>query len=129
MGLPGQITSNYSVVRTQSLNINMYAKYRQDTQTMKLKKWVMVKHFEGFPKDSDFELVEEDIPELQDGDVLFQATHLSVDPYMRPYMAHFPEGTTMIGQQLGKVLPQRMISFPLERCALRQEAGSHIIYT
>ena len=39
----------------------------QDTQTMKLKKWVMVKHFEGFPKDSDFELVEEDIPELQDG--------------------------------------------------------------
>ena len=33
---------------------------------MKLKKWNMVKHFEGFPKESDFELVEEDIPELED---------------------------------------------------------------
>merc|ERR1712226_1400430 len=129
MGLPGQITSNYSVVRTQSLNINMYAKYRQDTQTMKLKKWVMVKHFEGFPKDSDFELVEEDIPELQDGDVLFQATHLSVYPYMRPYMAHFPEGTTMIGQQLGKVVATKNDQFPIGKMCLRQEAGSHIIYT
>lgn len=30
---------------------------------MKGKKWVLVKHFDGAPKDSDFELVEFDLPE------------------------------------------------------------------
>jgi len=96
---------------------------------MKLKKWVMVKHFEGFPKDSDFELVEEDIPELQDGDVLFQATHLSVDPYMRPYMAHFPEGTTMIGQQLGKVVATKNDQFPIGKmCLVTGGWVSHYLY-
>ena len=33
----------------------------------KAKKWVLVKHFEGEPKDSDLQLTEEDLPEVKDG--------------------------------------------------------------
>ena len=34
---------------------------------MKAQKWVLVKHFDGFPKDSDLELVEEELPDIKDG--------------------------------------------------------------
>jgi hypothetical protein len=30
---------------------------------MKAKKWVLVKHFDGEPKESDLELVDEDLPD------------------------------------------------------------------
>ena len=30
---------------------------------MKAKKWVLVKHFEGEPKEEDLQLVEEDLPD------------------------------------------------------------------
>ena len=33
---------------------------------MKAKKFVLVKHFDGNPKDDDFELVEEELPELKE---------------------------------------------------------------
>ena len=37
---------------------------------MKAQKWTLVKHFEGFPKDTDLKLEEEDLPELKDGGML-----------------------------------------------------------
>ena len=45
---------------------------------MKLKKWNLVKHFDGFPKDSDLQLVEEEIPELQDGGTPFFLTRIQI---------------------------------------------------
>jgi len=96
---------------------------------MKLKKWNMVKHFEGFPKESDFELVEEDIPELEDMEVLFEATYLSLDPYMRIYMAQFPAGSTMIGQQAARVIKTRNGEYPLGTvCLVSCGWQSHFIY-
>ena len=34
---------------------------------VRAKKWIMKKHFDGFPKESDFELVEEELPSLKPG--------------------------------------------------------------
>ena len=34
---------------------------------VKARKWILAKHFDGFPKESDLKLVEEELPELQDG--------------------------------------------------------------
>ena len=34
---------------------------------MKARKWILASRFEGFPKDSDLQLVEEDLPSLNDG--------------------------------------------------------------
>ena len=37
----------------------------------------------GYPKESDFNLVEVPIPTPEDGEVLVKTLYLSVDPYMR----------------------------------------------
>lgn len=34
---------------------------------MKAQKWILAKHFEGVPKDSDLELVDEDLSGLNEG--------------------------------------------------------------
>ncbi|MCJ8730267.1 hypothetical protein PDJAM_G00182410 [Pangasius djambal] len=76
--------------------------------------WILRKHFEGFPKDSDFELKEENLPEPQDGEVLLEAVFLSVDPYMRPYSrARMKEGDTMLGTQVSRVVQSRNPKYPV----------------
>ena len=62
----------------------------------------LVSAFSGEPKLTDFQLVEEDLPALKDGEFLAEALYLSVDPYMRKYMSNFPVGTQMIGGQVAK---------------------------
>lgn len=69
---------------------------------VKAQKFVYSKRFEGLPKLTDIVLEVEDLPELKDGQVLAKAIYLSVDPYMRPYMARFPLNVTMIGGQVAE---------------------------
>lgn len=66
------------------------------------KKFIYVKEFEGEPNPTNFQLVDEELPELKNGEFLAKAEYLSVDPYMRPYMARYPLGVTMIGGQVAK---------------------------
>ena len=40
----------------------------------------------GYPKESDFNLVEAPIPTPEDGEILIKTIYLSVDPYMRGRM-------------------------------------------
>lgn len=80
--------------------------------TMKAKRFVYAKAFVGEPKVTDFELVEEELPALQDGEILTEAEYLSVDPYMRPYMAGYPVGVTMIGGQVAKIIESKNDKYP-----------------
>lgn len=70
-------------------------------QILKQRKFLYVKEFKGEPTLSNFQLVETELPALKDGEILTQAEFLSVDPYMRPYMANYPVGCKMIGGQVG----------------------------
>uniref|UniRef100_A0AAY4ERM1 Prostaglandin reductase 1 n=1 Tax=Denticeps clupeoides TaxID=299321 RepID=A0AAY4ERM1_9TELE len=80
--------------------------------------WTLRKHFQGFPKNTDFELKEEKLPEPQNGEVLLEAVFLSVDPYMRPYSrVQMKEGDVMIGQQVARVIQSKNLKFPV---------GSHV---
>uniref|UniRef100_A0A672FML8 Prostaglandin reductase 1 n=1 Tax=Salarias fasciatus TaxID=181472 RepID=A0A672FML8_SALFA len=82
------------------------------------KTWVLVKHFDGFPKNSDFELKVEELPEPKDGEVLLETVFLTVDPYMRPFSKiHMKEGDVMIGGQVAKVIQSKNPAFPV---------GSHV---
>jgi NADPH-dependent curcumin reductase CurA len=65
----------------------------------------------GFPKDSDFKLVETAIPNPGDGDLLIKNEFMSVDPYMRgrmnatkSYAANVEIGDVMVGGTVGQVL-------------------------
>ncbi|CAN9509292.1 unnamed protein product [Ophioblennius macclurei] len=86
---------------------------------VKAKTWVLAKHFDGFPKNSDFQLKEEELPEPKDGEVLLEALFLSVDPYMRAFSRYrMKEGDVMIGGQVAKVVQSKNTAFPV---------GSHVV--
>ena len=65
---------------------------------------------EGYPEESDFALVESEIPQPGAGEVLVHAQWLSVDPYMRgrmstarSYAKSTELGEPMTGQVVGEV--------------------------
>ena len=65
----------------------------------------------GFPKDSDFGLVEDTVSEPAEGELLLQTLYLSLDPYMRgrisearSYAASVEIGQTMVGGTVSSVV-------------------------
>uniref|UniRef100_A0A182P183 Prostaglandin reductase 1 n=1 Tax=Anopheles epiroticus TaxID=199890 RepID=A0A182P183_9DIPT len=77
------------------------------------RKWIYAKPFEGLPNDGNFRLEEETLPEPGENEFVAEAEFLSVDPYMRPYMASYPAGSVMIGGQVAKVTASRHAQFPV----------------
>ncbi|XP_052631947.1 LOW QUALITY PROTEIN: prostaglandin reductase 1 [Harpia harpyja] len=76
------------------------------------KVWVLKKHFEGFPKTSDFNLKKIELPNLKDGELLLESVFLSVDPYMRPYSQRdMKEGDIMIGTQVARIVESNNPAF------------------
>jgi NADPH-dependent curcumin reductase CurA len=68
----------------------------------------------GFPKETDFKLVESPIPSPGQGEVLVRSIYLSVDPYMRgrmnevgAYAAPVKIGQVMVGGVSGQVVQTR----------------------
>ena len=72
----------------------------------------------GFPKESDFKLVESPLPTPEPGQMLVRALYLSVDPYMRgrmsgakSYAASVELGGVMMGGVVGQVAESRHPQF------------------
>jgi len=72
----------------------------------------------GFPKESDFKLVESPLPTPGPGQMLVRALYLSVDPYMRgrmssakSYAASVELGGVMMGGVVGQVVESRHPQF------------------
>ncbi|GAB1862134.1 Prostaglandin reductase 1 [Camponotus japonicus] len=82
---------------------------------VKAKKYVLVKHFVNDPQPTDLQLVEEELPPLQNEEILVEAEYLSVDPYMRPYVQRYPVGITMIGTQVAKIVESKNPNYPVGR--------------
>ncbi|CAG9786830.1 unnamed protein product [Diatraea saccharalis] len=87
---------------------------------IKARKYVLTKYFNGEPKKSDFKIVEEELPELKDGEILTEAEYLSVDPYMRAYMIGYKLPTDMIGGQVAKIIESRNEKFPVGKYVVGQ---------
>lgn len=47
------------------------------------KQWILAKKVKGLPQEEDFELREEQTPDLRKGEVLCRALFLSIDPITR----------------------------------------------
>ncbi|XP_074097548.1 prostaglandin reductase 1-like [Cotesia typhae] len=77
------------------------------------KKYIIVKYFKGEPQPSDLKLVEEELPEIKDGEILVEAEYLSVDPYMRRYTIRYPLNSTMIGGQVAKIIESKNDKYPV----------------
>jgi NADPH-dependent curcumin reductase CurA len=72
----------------------------------------------GEPTESDFALVDTDVPEPRDGEVLVRVTWLSLDPYMRgrmndtrSYIAPVQLGEAMGAEAVGEVVESRTPRF------------------
>jgi prostaglandin reductase 1 len=76
------------------------------------------RRFDGMPKESDFKVVEEQLPPLKDGEFLAEAVYLSVDPYMRAYAHNIPLGATMVGTQVARVVDSKNGKYPV---------GQHVV--
>ncbi|XP_072163791.1 prostaglandin reductase 1-like [Diadema setosum] len=77
------------------------------------RRWVLVKYFEGHPKDGDVRLEEFEIPPLKDGEVLLEAEFLTVDPYMRSLNKTLELGSVIMGEQVAKVVESRNKDYPV----------------
>ena len=72
----------------------------------------------GYPKESDFRLIEEEVRSLGQGELLIRMIYLSLDPYMRgmmnerkSYIAPLHIGDLMVGGTVGKVLQSNYPGF------------------
>jgi len=93
-------------------------------------KYILAKHFDGPPKETDLQIVEEELPPLKDGEFLAQAVYLSVDPYMRAYAHKLPLGATMVGTQIAKVIESKNKNFPVGKHVVAKfDWRSHTIST
>ena len=75
---------------------------------------------QGFPEESDFEIVESEIPKVGEGHILVKTEYLSLDPYMRGRMndvkSYAPSveiGDVMVGESVGVVVESQSDKFKL----------------
>jgi NADPH-dependent curcumin reductase CurA len=74
----------------------------------------------GAPVHSDFEVVETEVPDPDDGEILVRNAYVSVDPYMRgrmndvkSYVPPFALGEPLTGGAVGQVVTSRNDRFPV----------------
>ena len=77
------------------------------------KSFHLKRHFDGLPKEEDFQLVTEGIPPIADDEFLVEMLYLSVDPYMRPYSRRMKEGDLMIGGGVGRIVKSKNSAYPV----------------
>ncbi|CAH1281553.1 unnamed protein product [Diabrotica balteata] len=84
--------------------------------TCKAKYWTLVKYFDGFPKNTDMTIREENLPPLKNGEFLAKAVFLSVDPYQR-VVGSFPDqvklGEPFLGQQIAQIVETKNPKYPV----------------
>ncbi|KAK5647441.1 hypothetical protein RI129_002333 [Pyrocoelia pectoralis] len=75
--------------------------------------YILQNYFHGLPKQSDFKLIEEELPPLKDGEFLAEALYLSVDPYMRVKFKDLKLGSTFFGYQVAKITESKSKEYPI----------------
>ena len=80
--------------------------------TIENTKWVLKNRPEGLVKNTDFELVTEIIPEIQEGEILIENLYLSFDPTQRTWLNDMPGYLPPV--QIGEVVRSGGIGRVLE---------------
>lgn len=96
-----------------------------------MKKIVLKKALNAAPKESDFTMIEVDVPECPDGGVLVKLDYISIDPYVgsllhRGHMQHKPPtpGSGLVsGAGIGKVIESKSDTVKIGDYVTSAEAG------
>ena len=76
-------------------------------------KIIMSKRPSGLPDETNFEIINAESKELNDGEVKLKALWLSLDPFMRGTMNRISEGEVMMGEIIGKVIQSNSNKFDI----------------
>ncbi|XP_049764673.1 prostaglandin reductase 1-like [Schistocerca cancellata] len=95
--------------------LNSCRKHFSQLAMSKARKFVIASLFAGEPKLENFSIEEEELPALQDGQILCEAKYISVDPYQRAYTHKHKVGSTMIGSQVARIVESKSPQFPVGR--------------
>lgn len=68
----------------------------------KAKVFIYAKKCIGEPKLTDFELKEETLDDVQDGEFIAAATYFGINAGLRAYQELFPVGSIIVGGQVAK---------------------------
>lgn len=79
----------------------------------------------GMPEASDFDVVEEDLAALADGEVRLRTIYLSLDPYMRGRMSTAPSYAAPLA--LGDVVLGQTVSEVVESRSTRRQVGDIVL--
>ncbi|GBP37203.1 Prostaglandin reductase 1 [Eumeta japonica] len=80
---------------------------------VKARTYVVTKYFSGVPKRTDFKIVEEELPPLQDGQILAKAEFISVDPYLRAYNRSKTIPYDQFSYQVAEVIESKHPDYPV----------------
>ncbi|CAK1547343.1 unnamed protein product [Leptosia nina] len=80
---------------------------------VKAKKYVVKNHFRGLPKREDFEVVEFDLPPLENGEILVKTEWISVDPYVQVHNPFHPVPYDQHSFQVGTVQDSKNPNYPI----------------
>ncbi|XP_049869301.1 prostaglandin reductase 1-like [Pectinophora gossypiella] len=80
---------------------------------VKARKYVVKNLFQGFPKKSDYEVVETELPPLKHGEILVKTEWVSVDPYLRAYNYLTPAPYDQFSYQVGVILESKSAQYPV----------------
>ncbi|XP_048252650.1 prostaglandin reductase 1-like isoform X2 [Haliotis rufescens] len=79
---------------------------------MKAKTWVIAKLFDGEPTESNFRLIEEEVPSPKQGEFVCEALYLSVSPY-ESSSDKAPLGSALMGHQVSRVTDTKNSEYPV----------------
>ena len=85
------------------------------------RKIVLASRPEGMVSESDFRLEEEEVRELEDGEVLLHTLYLSVDPYMRGRMSDRKSYADPVG--IGDVMTGEIVTRVEQSRNVKYQAG------
>jgi NADPH-dependent curcumin reductase CurA len=87
-------------------------------ESLSNRKILLASRPKGMPDESNFEMIEETVPAIQEGQVLIKTLYLSVDPYMRgrmsdakSYAKPYEVGKPFLGGAVGKIVESRNTRF------------------
>lgn len=80
---------------------------------VKARKYVVKRHFQGLPKFEDYEIVEQELPPINNGEILIKTEWASVDPYLRAMNSGIPVPYDQFGFQVGLVEDSKDPRFPV----------------
>ncbi|CAH0579418.1 unnamed protein product [Chrysodeixis includens] len=80
---------------------------------VKARKYVVKKNFVGDPKKDDFEIVEYELPPLEDRHILVKVEWISVDPYQWAYTSKYKAPYDQFSYQVGIIQASKHKNFPV----------------